>query len=155
MPAEELLYPAIFHQGTGYFLERANNLTASYFGGPSGGSLTGVSHGPGRIHHIATINGDCFEPLWHVVGGCTLRLLYGIRFDGCQMKYRNSLSSTEITQMSPTASSDNLPYPDYPAYLPYSPLKLRQSTKCNLEDFCKFAAQPLKTTPSEALEAIS
>ena len=38
MHPDELLYPALFHEGHAYFLERSDSRTASYFGGPFEGS---------------------------------------------------------------------------------------------------------------------
>jgi hypothetical protein len=61
MHPDELLYPALFHEGHAYFLERSDARTGSYFGGPFEASITGIEHGPRPLHHIATLNGDCFE----------------------------------------------------------------------------------------------
>lgn len=151
MQPDDLLYPALFHEGVAYFLERSGSRTASYFGGPFEGAIVGVNHGPRRIHHLATINGDCFEPLWHVVGGSTLRLIYGMCYDGCRVKYRNSAAQTEVLEMEPTTSDADWPYPDYPAYLPYFPLRLQRRSKCSLEEFSELACQPLDAQPAEAL----
>src|SRR5262245_45476408 len=117
MHPDELVHPTLFYGGEAFFLERCQTRTASYFGGPFEGSVTGVKHGPRQIHHVATINGDCFEPLWHVVGGGTLRLMYGICYEGCRLKYRNSAVATEVLEIEPTVSKNDWPYPEYAAHL--------------------------------------
>jgi hypothetical protein len=151
MRPDELVYLSLFHEGVACFLERAEARTASYFGGPFQGSITGVRHGPRRLHHIATINGDCFEPLWHLVGGGSLRLLYGMCYDGCRIRYRNAATETEVLEIAPTTSSSDWPYPDCPAYLPYFPLRLQRQSKCSLREFSELACQPLKAVSSEAI----
>jgi hypothetical protein len=151
MGPDELLHPALFHEGQAYFLERSEARMASYFGGPFQGSITGVRHGPRQLHHIATINGDCFEPLWDVIGGGSLRLLYGMCYDDCRLKYRTSATTAEVLEMEPTASDTDWPYPDYPIYLPYFPLRLQRRSPCSLEEFSELACQPLGAKSSEVI----
>jgi hypothetical protein len=154
MHPDELLHLTLFYKGEAYFLERSQVLTASYFGGPFEGSVCGIRQGPRRLHHIATINGECFEPLWHVVGGGTLRLMYGMCYEGCRMKYRNSATQTEVLEIAPVISTKDWPYPEYPAYLPYFPLRLQRRSKCSLQQFSELACQPLGTVSSEAIVLI-
>src|SRR6266852_7818626 len=151
MHPEELLYPARFHAGQAYFLERSNTRTASYFSGPFEGSITGIEHDPLQPHHIATLNGDCFEPLWHVIGGGSLRLLYGMCYSGCRLKYRNSATAVQLLEMEPTASTSDWPYPEYPSYLPYFPLRLQRRFKCSVQEFSEMSCQPLEVISSEVL----
>ena len=151
MHPDELLYPALFHEGHAYFLERSDSRTASYFGGPFEGSTTGVENGPRPLHHIATLNGDCFEPLWHVVGGGSLRLLYGMCYSGCRLKYRNSANAVELLEIKPTNSTSDWPYPGYPSHLPYFPLRLQRRSKCNVQQFLEASCQPLEVASSEVL----
>jgi hypothetical protein len=151
MHPDEVLYPALFHEGHAYFLERSDARTASYFGGPFEGSMTGIEHGPRPLHHIATLNGDCFEPLWHVVGGGSLRLLYGMCYSGCRLKYRNSANAVDLLEIKPTASTSDWPYPEYPSYLPYFPLRLQRRSKCNVQKFLEASCQPIEVSSSEVL----
>ena len=88
MHPDELCYPAVFHDGQAYFLERSEVFTSSYFGGPFEGTITGIRHGPRKLHHVACINGDCFEPLREIIGAGTLHLLYGMTYDGCHLAQR-------------------------------------------------------------------
>src|ERR1039457_1198073 len=129
MQPDKLLYPALFHDGQAYFLERADTHTGSYFGGPIEDSITGIKHGPHRIHHIATLNGHCVKPLWDVVGVFQLKLLYGMSYDGCHMKYRNSSAGVEVLEMKPSTSAADWPYSNYPTYLPYFPLRLQHRSE--------------------------
>lgn len=151
MQPDKFLYPAIFHDGQAYFLERSDAYKASYFGGPLERTINGVKHGPRALHHIMTLHGDCFEPLWHVVGGGSLHLLYGMCYDGCHMKYKDSPAGIEILEMSPIDSAEEWPYSDYPKYLPYFPLRLQNRSKCSLNEFLKSSCQPINLGASEVL----
>jgi hypothetical protein len=148
---ERLRYPALFHDGQAYILERADEHTGSYFGGPFERPVTGVKHSPRSLHHIASLNGHCFEPLWHVIGGGNLHLLYGMCYDGCHLKYRISVAGVEVLEMKPTTSAEDWPYSDYPAYLSYFPLRLQQRSQCRMEEFLDLACQPIDVSTSEVL----
>ena len=55
-------------------------------------SCTPVPLGPRRLHHIATIEEDCFEPLREV--RCDrLRLVYGMCYSGCSLRDRARITS--------------------------------------------------------------
>lgn len=151
MRPDNFLYPALFHDGQAYFLERSDARAGSYFGGPFEGSIVGVKHSPRPLHHIATINGDCFEPLWHVIGGGSLKLLYGMCYDACHLKYKTSAAEVDILEMTPTTSAEDWPYSDYPRYLPYFPLRLQKRSKCRLEQFLELSCQPIDLAKSEVL----
>jgi hypothetical protein len=154
MHPDKLLYPALFHDGQAYFFERSDVREGSYFGGPFERSITGVKHGPHPLHHIATLSGHCFEPLWHIVGVVQLHLLYGICYDACHMKYRTSATGVEVLEMTPTTSTSDWPYSDYPTYLPYFLLRLQQRSQCSLEEFLELSCQPIDVAPSEVLVLI-
>ena len=154
MHPEKLLYPALFHDGQAYFLERSDTHTGSYFGGPIEETITGIKHGPHKIHHIATLNGHCFKPLWDVIGAFQLKLLYGMCYSGCHMKYRTSAAGLEVLEMTPKTSAANWPYPDYPTYLPYFPLRLQKHSPCSLEEFLALSCQPIEIASSETLVLI-
>jgi hypothetical protein len=147
----ELKYPAVFHEERAYFLERADALAASYFGGPCEESITGMGYGPRRLHHVATLHGDCVEPLWHIVGGGSLRLLYGMCYEGCRLKYRSTSTGVKIMEMDPVTSTADWPYADYPAHLPYFPLRLQRSAVCTWEEFAALSCQPLARADGEAI----
>lgn len=154
MLPDKLLRPALFHEGQAYFLEPSDVHSGSYFGGPFENAITGVKHGPHPLHHIATLNGRCFKPLWHVIGGGNLCLLYGICYDACHMKYRTSAAGLEVLEITPKTSSADWPYANYPTYLPYIPLRLRQRSQCSLEEFLELACQPIDVAESEVLVLI-
>src|SRR5262245_19542790 len=151
MHPDDLIYPAIYFRGEAFFLEKTEVRAPSYFGGPDGSEVYGVEHGPRRLHHIATINGDCFDPLRHVIGCCELRLLYGMCFSGCELKYRLGAVKTEILEMSPTISDPDWPYFDFPTYLPYFPLRLRERSGCSLEEFSELSCQEIEAEEEEAI----
>ena len=104
MQPEDLHFPVIYHRRPIYFLERAETYSRSYVGGPLGARIAGVQHGPRRLHHIATISGDCFEALTRFSDGNPLRILYGLCYDGCTMEYRDFGSDIELLYIEPSCS---------------------------------------------------
>jgi hypothetical protein len=150
---DDLLYPAIFHAGKAYFLERSTKRQASYFGGPIDPAVafTGVQHGSRRLHHILKIDGDCFQPMWHVPGGHHLHLVYGMCFGGGNITYRSKLYEIEVLEMNPAESSEDFPYHCYPDLLPYLPMRLQACVDCTLEEFSQVSCQPLELISSEAI----
>ncbi len=150
---DALLYPAIYHAGKAYFLERSNKHQASYFGGPiePAVAFTGVQHGPRKLHHILTLDGNCFGPMWHVPGGHHLYLVYGMCYGGGGLTYRSKLHEIEILEMNPTESSPDWPYPCFPELLPYVPMRLQACVDCSLEEFSQVSRQPLELISSEAV----
>ncbi|HVK57701.1 MAG TPA: hypothetical protein VM735_02890 [Candidatus Kapabacteria bacterium] len=143
MHPDDLLYPAIWFRGIGYFLRRADRHTGSYFGGPFEGDITGVPYGASPLHHIAQIRGAACPPL-------TLPpLIYGICYDGCEMRYREAKhGEIDILEMEPKRPSIDWPYPNYPPHLPYFPLELEREQTCSLKEFSELSCQP----PFDALD---
>ena len=93
MTSEPEVLVRLFHDGACTALVRAATPSASYFGGPFGGSVGGKAHGPRRLHHVATISG--------------VPLLYGLRFDGCRLRYRYDDAGVEILELDPPESSED------------------------------------------------
>lgn len=151
MQPEDLHFPVIYHRRQIYFLERAETNSRSYVGGPSGARIGGVEHGPRRLHHIATIATDCFEPLTRFSKGEPLRILYGLCYDGCTMEYRDSGRQIEILRIEPSCSRVDWPYPDYPSYLPFFPLKLQRRVVATWDEFSQLSVQPLEQVKEEAI----
>jgi len=148
MQPDDLLWPVAFHKDHAYFLERSEKRAGSCLGGPLGRSVRGIKHGPMPLHHIATLNGDCVEPLWQVIGGGTLPLLYGMCFDACILKYSYTATNIELLEMKPKRSASEWPYSDYARYLPYFPLRLGRKVQCSLEEFSEVSCQQLDVAPS-------
>jgi hypothetical protein len=107
-------------------------------------AVRGKAHGPEALHQFVVLSPRDVPLLReaHV----HLPLFYGVRFDGCRLKYRlKSFQEIEVLSITPKKSSDDWPYPDYPKRLPYVQLELSKSTRCSWE---KFAA-PLGNAPDE------
>jgi hypothetical protein len=150
--AEQLVYA--FHAGTMVSFERAASHSASWFGGPLEQSLSGAQHGPKPLHHIATL-------ALHQLGASarnfvsTIPLLYGLCYDSCDIRYRMVGSTKlELVEMSPSASLENWPYPNYPPLLPYVPLRLGGKRRCSYAWFAdRFPNMP-EPQPSELVVAV-
>jgi|GEM_PF-1296236 len=151
MHPDDLKFPALYYGGKAWFLRRAEAHTSCYFGGPFEGGVQGVVARPRSLHHIATITGRCFEPLYHVVGGGDIRLLYGMTYEGCRLRYRVLANDVELLDLEPEAPSEDWPYPGYPTYLPYFPLELDRVVDCTFEEFCELSCQRLTPPESEAI----
>lgn len=152
MHPDDLRWPALFHDDKAYFLERSEQHTGSYFGGPFEGEIRGVNPPP-WLHHIAMIGPRAFPPLNHLIGGGKIRLLYGMTYEGCELRYRNLTNHVELISLSPTEPSADWPYVGYPPHLPYIPLRLGESFDCSIDQFNELSTQPsLEVTKrSEAL----
>ena len=127
--------PAIFFDGTEYVLEPVDKHSPSYFGGPSEVRISGVRHGPRALHHVMTID-TAFVP--SIKGEeDEIPLFFGMCFDGCEIQYEvNDLEQKcKVTRLRPRKSSDDFPYEDYPAYLPYFPLGVKSKTACSARTF--------------------
>jgi hypothetical protein len=122
-----------FHGGYTYALVRSQHCTFSVFGGPYGGKIGGKRFGPSHLHHIACLAG------YHC--GLTfgdLPLLYGMRYDGCQLTYKvGGYSNITVLEMSPRKSSADWPYVNYPAILPYVPLEVGKRKKQSWRKFAE------------------
>ncbi|KAF0127356.1 MAG: hypothetical protein FD152_2524 [Xanthobacteraceae bacterium] len=124
-------------EGVDYTFVRANRLTSFCFGGPLEGGVTGVEHGPRRLHTIGRLSGRAIPALSRHYFSA-FPLIYGMCFDGCEMTYRLMPNgSVEVLHMSTTRSSDDWPYRDFPTLLPFVPLALATATPRSYVDFAK------------------
>jgi len=127
--------------GMVFSFERACRHSVSAFGGPMEYELSGIAHGPKPLHMIARLGatdlGAAGPPLFDIP------LIYGMGYDGCEVEYRVDGRHIEICRMSPTESSDHLPYPQYPALLPYVPLEIGETRRCSYAEFAeRFPSMP-------------
>jgi hypothetical protein len=130
----ESKYPLAYYQGKLKTFRRGNEYTLSYFGGPKQSRISGLSHGPRSLHHIATVNGRDLG--LSKFGISTVPFYYGMCFDGCEIEYTTHYSGdVKIEKMEPNESSTNWPYPSYPEFLPYFPLELDSTYDVSKEQF--------------------
>lgn len=140
MNPDQLIFPAAFYGGCIYYFERSDCWSASYFGGPSSVTRNGLSFGPRPLHHVVTIGSKDVPADGFIL---SLPLLYGMCFSGCSLRYRVvSATAIEVLEMEPTTSSEDWPYPMYPAYLPYVPLRIAKAERCDISEFTKLSCQP-------------
>jgi hypothetical protein len=140
MNPDDLILPAAFYDGCAYFFERLDRWSPSRFGGPSDVIVSGISHGPRPLHHIATLGGKDLP-----IGKFLLQmpLLYGLSYSGCTLRYRKVTSgSIELLELEPTTSSEVFPYPNYPPLLPYLPLRVAKQKRCKFREFSEYSCQP-------------
>jgi hypothetical protein len=156
MLSHELRFPVAYHDGIAYFLERSENWSATYFGGPLDVNLSGIRYGTRRLHHILTLDSDQI-PRLSECGVFRVPLVYGMCYSGCSMKYKLSNkhgNEIEIVQLTPRKSSPNWPYRDYPPLLPCIPLKVAEKKRCSPQSFVRFSCQESLEVKSHALTAI-
>jgi len=58
-----------------------------------------------------------------------------MRFSGCQIAYRFTSREITIDSISPRVASKDWPYEDYPALLPFVPLRVAKKQKMNWKRF--------------------
>ena len=142
--AEEQLVLA-YCDGTLFAFERARKHSESVFGGPMETELSGIKHGPKPLHLIARLgSGDIPALGQHYL--FSLPLIYGMCYDGCELEYRVDVGGkVELLKLRPTQSSDDWPYPHFPALLPYLPLQIGDTRRCSYAEF----AEPFPNMPSQ------
>jgi hypothetical protein len=87
--------------------------------------MTGCAYGPKPLHHIARL-GASHVPALSAHHLFDLPLVYGMHYSGCQLSYRVAYGhQIDVLDIEPPTSSDAWPYSDYPALLPYVPLRLQ------------------------------
>jgi len=152
MAEEQLVFA--YCDGTSFAFERAPTHAWSMFGGPLEAKLSGVGHGPKPLHMIARLSSEHLPALarHHVFN---LPLLYGMCYDGCSLEYRVELGlKVELLKLSPTESSDDWPYPNYPLLLPYVPLQIGETRKCSYAEFAQAFPNMPESQPTELVVAV-
>ena len=138
---------AVYADGKSYSFSRSGPAAGSIYGGPLGQTVTGCPFGPARLHHVASLSPSSLPflgaPPQHV---SSLPLVYGFRFDGCELEYRFEPNEIEVLRISPDRSAQDWPYPDYPPLLPYIPVEaappITQDWKAFASQFSIFSEEP-------------
>ena len=140
-----------YHGGSLWRFRKARKHEFSYFGGPIEDYPQGIEHGPQSLHHVAT--------LWAHHLPCLLDsritqlpLFYGFCFDGCRLRYRvGGGAAIELLELEPTESTEDFPYRNYPALLPYYPLAPVAPEPVAPETFLEMLHQPIDLRPHELI----
>lgn len=123
--------------GVDYTFVRANRVSYAWFGGPMDHEVTGLEHGPRKLHFIGHLGSRAIPPL----GRPTifeLPLVYGMCFNGGDVTYRlTGFRKIEVLQMSQRRSLEDWPYAGFPDLLPYVPLERAAATPRSYADFAK------------------
>ncbi|MCK6447126.1 MAG: hypothetical protein L6Q99_12110 [Planctomycetes bacterium] len=131
--AETLVH--VFHAGVEHELVRATTATLSRFGGPLELPVTGATFGPRRLHAIAHVSGAQVPTLLGARASLELDLAFGLCFDDCRLEYEHDADRLRVLSITPPTSSDDWPYADYPALLPFAPLELASSSRREWREF--------------------
>ena len=84
-----------------------------------------------------------------------LPLVYGLSYSGCVIKYRvKSAGEIELLELTPSKSSDDFPYENYPLILPHVSLKVAETRSCTYHDFAQQFANTPEEEPAELIVAI-
>jgi hypothetical protein len=149
MSRETLVYA--YHDNKICEFERADQNSASVFGGPMPSKVTGQAFGPKPLHRIACLHRLDIRAL-SAANVRELPLVFGMHFDGCQLCYRvKDRDEIEILQITPTTSLDDWPYENFPPLIPYVPLRLKDSPRDTT--YGEFAAR-FPDIPNESAELI-
>jgi hypothetical protein len=132
MAHETLLYA--FHNETLYTFERAERLSGSHFGGPFQAEFSGQTFGPKPLHLIACL-GSLHIPVLSEPYRNQMPLIFGMRYDGCELVYRfESNRRVEVLRINPATSLEDWPYVSFPPLIPYMPLRLSDSPRSESYD---------------------
>jgi hypothetical protein len=135
MPEEQLVFA--YFDGSMFSFERAYEHSDSVFGGWMEPTISGIEHGPKPLHMIARLAASDFfaqseSKLFDVP------LIYGLCYDGCSIEYRvDAVGNIMLTELSRTDSSDDWPYRNFPALLPYVPLRVGGRRRASYTDFAE------------------
>jgi len=145
------IYPFVYYKGKVTTFKKSKEFGMSYFGGPGQYIFRGEEFGPRKLHHIATIDsgqiGEHCNDFY-----ARIPLLYGLCFDGCEIKYKNVLTDRiEVLHIDPKESNSKWPYENYPEYLPYYPLCTDQIAEISKEDFLERVCQSVWELPDEVM----
>jgi hypothetical protein len=158
MVEEQLVFA--YYDGTIFSFERAQRHAASEFGGPMEIKLSGIEHGPKPLHMIAQLAATDLritqlsrtqrDNLFNIP------LIYGMCYDGCDIEYRvdDIVRHVELRKMSPTQSSDEWPYPNFPLLLPYVPLRVGQTRRASYAEFAQAFPNMPEPQPTELVVAV-
>lgn len=127
----------VFHGGVEHELVRATTATLSRFGGPLERTVRGVPFGPRRLHALVHLAGEHVPTLLGKAASLELDLVFGLCFDGCVLEYEHDADELRVLSIAPSASSDDWPYPDYPALVPFAPLELASSARREWREFAE------------------
>ncbi|QCK85422.1 hypothetical protein E8L99_06385 [Phreatobacter aquaticus] len=123
--------------GVDYTFVPAGRITSFHLGGPLDWTVTGLDHGPRRLHAIAKLSGRAIRALSRTYL-LDFPLVYGMCFGGGDMTYRLTHShEVEVLSMSSTRSLDDWPYRGFPDLLPFVPLMLASAVPRSYADFAK------------------
>jgi len=114
---DTLATPAIYYRER-VFLTEFDPIrnTRHWFGGKLDLDVVGLPHGPHPLHRMVTLDLtdkrlgiEVPPPLVHIP------LVYGMRFDGCDLTYElTSARQISVKRSSQQTSSDDWPYEDFP-----------------------------------------
>jgi hypothetical protein len=146
----------IFFNNNVYSFERASEHSDFTFGGPLERRFSGLTPGTRPLHMVARLPLVQMRQLEPRFGGVyDLPLLYGFNYSGCEIKYRIKVTGwIEILEMSPTESSEDFPYSNYPLLLPYAPLKLSGARRCTYPEFAQAIPNLVEEQPAELIVAV-
>lgn len=140
-----------YHGGNLWRFHKARKHEFSWFGGPIEEYPEGIEHGPQALHQVGTLWGHHLPCLLdaHIT---QLPLFYGFCFDGCRLRYRVSGEpAIELLDLEPAESTEDFPYLNYPAMLPYYPLAPTEPEQVAREDFLEMLHQPIDLREPELI----
>jgi hypothetical protein len=153
MAEEQLVFA--YCDGTIFSFERAQTHSGSVFGGPMEVELSGIEHGPMRLHMIVQLaSGDV--PALGRHGLHSIPLIYGMCYSGCNIDYRVDRGrKVELLKLSPTQSSDDWPYRNFPLLLPYVPLQIGETRTDSYAEFAQAFPNMPEPQPTELVVAVT
>jgi hypothetical protein len=150
MTPDSLSWPVVFSSGTVLHFGPTEGFGSAYFGGPLDQTFDGQAFGPEPLHRVFTFSpAGLPQPKGNNLQG-QLSLFYGLRYDGCELRYTvpvmdgvnaqflgDHSKPVSVDFMSPDESSPDWPYLGYPSLLPYVPLQVVSRTEMRPHEFAE------------------
>lgn len=150
--AEELIL--VYHEGLVVPFVRSGVHTGSLFGGPIEHEIRGVPFGPRGLHQFGVISERHLPKLAAKHKIPDLPLFYGLSFNDCRMSYTFDGDAVEVVSIEPAKSTENWPYPNYPANLPFVSLDVGKTRRQDWRDFAAQVVNLGEDQPSEIVAIV-
>ena len=92
MTPDDIHWPVVYCNGHAVFFERnSESIGSNYFGGPLQQTFVGPAFGSEPLHRVLTLSmAKLPQPKGNYLQG-SFPLFYGMRYDGCTIRYRISV----------------------------------------------------------------
>ena len=156
LPAEQLTGPVVAARARVLVADFSARGGTHRFGGPLGLEVRGARARSALLHRVLTLS--LTDPLLglSMEGLNELPLVYGLRHDGCRLRYRvTSGRQIELIELTPASPAKSWPYSKYPPKFPERRFALRNDGAIEPEQVDELTWQGVeRIDPADGIVAI-